>query len=175
MTDTAPQLPDTSTWRKIEPGETVPAGTSYLVTNGKTHIINEVRNRDIEVSNTEASTYYADLPAPGPDLSLIPEGRENAQVLRINGVAGTYFQADGRLYMASLVDAYASDWCLLASVESVEPVTILGDDEVAVPRELVERAKDYVHWMTRGPRGCEAPGDSATILRDLAALGEDDR
>ena len=168
MTDTAPQLPDTSTWRKIEPGETIPAGTPYMVSNENSHFIVKGRDWDTEVSHYEATTYYADLPAPGPDLSLIPEGFPNAKLLRINGVVGTWYRHTLDRHVVLVTPAAMSGSGLKpCQVKSVEPVTILGDDEVAVPRAEWEdrsstRSRAYAWGALRLPASpSRSPAESA--------------
>ncbi|RLV56043.1 hypothetical protein D9V41_09145 [Aeromicrobium phragmitis] len=95
-------------------------------------------------------------PAPEP-WTLIPEGRESAAVLRVNGVVGTYwcdrsrngvFAVDPSPNTMVDLNGFTVTYAAAENITSVEPVQVvpegarvLGDDEVAVPRELVERAK----------------------------------
>jgi len=166
-TNEVPQLPDTSTWRKVEPGETIPAGTPHMMTNENSYIISKGLVWDTEVSRYESTTYYADLPTHGPDLSLIPEGGPgSARVLRINGVVGTYYRKGSDLHVVDS-EGDISFSAMLSWVESVEPVTILGEDEVAVPRKLVESAKK---WLSGNGSTVETENYlvARAIVRDLA-------
>lgn len=106
---------------------------------------------------------------PSPDLSLIPSSREEARVLEVNGALGTYWRAQDRVLRTS-AHSPQSLACWVDEVTSVREVRVLADDEVAVPRELIERAKAWSHdYPDRGRENF-----SSTIIRDLAALGGGD-
>ncbi|TSD68106.1 hypothetical protein [Aeromicrobium piscarium] len=124
----------------------------------------------IAAAHARGDLVIPDDPEAAPDLSLIPSSREEARPVEVNGVVVTCYQKGGWLWLllGGGIHVYRHVWA--DSVTSVRPVTILADDQVAVSRELIERAKAWTEgtsWSDRGP--------IYEILRYLAAVdrGED--
>lgn len=103
--------------------------------------------------------YTAPPPEPKP-WEDIPEGRENAALLSVNGAPGRYFRKGSWVCIFFDGEGGGVYACNLEAVTSVEPLT-------AVPSELVERARDYL------PKHPSMLGSiSGGIVRDLAKAGE---
>ncbi|WP_412903468.1 hypothetical protein [Aeromicrobium sp. 179-A 4D2 NHS] len=76
-----------------------------------------------------------------PEWMKIPEGSANAVVAAVNKVVGTYWR-DMRRGHLMMVDPLTdnADAVRFDFVETVELVEVLRPSDVAVPREVVERA-----------------------------------
>lgn len=129
----------------------------------------------------DTTVYTPPPPEPEP-WELIPEGRENARDLYVNGVPGRYYlNADsGDL---ETVDAEGDPALVIIRattdgrhrIASVTPIHILADDDVAVPRWLLDEARaEFVceRHPDDDPIGC---GWKSMIGRILDAVDGGDR
>lgn len=138
--DLIAHLTDVLGWVKRKPGDVIESGTPYAIDykhGTRSHCPDGVRHPFTAYGGNVIYTPPPPVPSP---IDLIPIGRENAEVLEVNGVVGTYWQEgmlDG-VYRPSLVGDGDIFVCHRDSVEVVTEVRILADDDVAVKRDVLK-------------------------------------
>ena len=125
--DQPPTLPDTSGWVKRSPGDVIEAGTPVMWSSdfGLSY-----RTAYMEFTVDDGEPIWTPPPAEPEPWKLIPVGRDNAQVLRINNeITIECWREEEKIYRPGLHGASGITLWRADEITSVEPVTVCGPDQ----------------------------------------------